>query len=358
MLRLFKHRRRVNQRPKLTREERAKLEMIVSLLNEHSQPNINALMPIVRDLKPMSLAIKQNGFAIARELAAALPIPLDTVAQHVGLASKASVQSDLESEWAAHWCAELKIPVTYHRKIWEYVFVLQALHDHDCLQPGRRGLGFGCGTEPVISYFAKRGIDVTVTDLPAEDDRSKAWSVTNQHSASADAAFDGKIVDRATFDRHVRFRPVDMNHIPQDLANFDFCWSICAMEHLGSIQQGLDFVRNALGTLQPGGVAVHTTEHNIDPSGPTIDNWVVNLFQRRHFEVLAETLAEEGHEVAHLDFSLGDGPMDRFVDLPPWPHESSEAINEWLGPQQHLKLAIDGFVATCFGLIVRKNARP
>jgi len=31
--------------------------------------------------------------------------------------------------------------------------------------------------------------------------------------------------------------------LPADLTGFDFCWSICALEHLGTIAQGLDFIK-------------------------------------------------------------------------------------------------------------------
>ena len=42
----------------------------------------------------------------------------------------------------------------------------------------------------------------------------------------------------ARFDQLVTFRPVDMTAIPDDLAGFDFCWSSCALEHLGSLAAG------------------------------------------------------------------------------------------------------------------------
>jgi hypothetical protein len=109
-----------------------------------------------------------------------------------------------------------------------------------------------------------------------------------------------------------------------------------------------------VGTLKPGGIAIHTTELNINASGQTIDNWPTVLFQRRHFEELAARLTAQGHAVAPLDFSLGDKPMDRFVDLPPWPHDLPPEMNAWLGSPAHLKLSVDGFVSTCFGIVVKR----
>lgn len=295
------------------------------------------------------------GYSLARQLAAALP-PCETSGPvRVGLASKLSTQSDMESAWARHWCAELKIPLVYHRKLWEFAYVLQAIHESGSMRVGARGLGFGCGVEAISSYLASKGVSILATDLPAKHAAAKGWAATGQHITGLDKAFHLHLVDRALFDHLVRFREVDMNKVPEDLRDYDFCWSICALEHLGSIERGLQFIERSMGTLRPGGIAVHTTEFNLRQDGPTIDNkWTV-LFQRPHIEALAERLQAQGHKVAPLDFHPGDGAMDRFVDLPPWSHRMPPDLGALLGPQYHLKLAIGGHIATCFGIVIRKG---
>ena len=342
-------------RPRIGVADSDKLRLLLSLLNDRSQPNLNALACAVRNIDILALNIKALGYDLARQLQDALPIPVETEARHVGLGWKPSVQRDLETDWAAHWCRELRIPLFYHRKLWELAFVLQALYDQGQLRPGTRGLGFGCGNEPLPSYFASLGIESLVTDLAADDTFSSGWRATRQHVASLDQAFQPHLVDRARFDALVRFQPVDMNRIPDDLTGFDFCWSICALEHLGSIANGLAFVEHSLAPLRPGGTAVHTTEFNINPDGRTIDNWPTVLFQRRHLEMLAARLRAGGHIVASLDFTTGDQPLDRFVDLPPWHDGTWEHVSRDLGQPAHMKVAIDGFVATCYGLIVTKS---
>jgi len=338
----------------LAQTDREKLEMLLSLVNSNSQPNLNALMRVARNVEPMSLSIKQFGYSLARQLAAALPPPGPTEARHVGLGSKVSTQADIESDWVAHWCAQMGAAVVYHRKVWELCYALQAVYENGCLREGARALGFGCGQEVLPSYFAAHGIAITATDLPAEEAQAAGWAATHQHAAHLDQAFHPHLVTRETFDRLVSLRFVDMNAIPKDLTGYDFCWSICALEHLGSIRKGLEFIENSIATLKPGGIAVHTTELNINASGQTIDNWPTVLFQRHHFEELAARLTAQGHMVAPLDFSLGDRPMDRFVDLPPWEHDLSPDMNAWLGQPAHLKLSVDGFVSTCFGIVVKR----
>ena len=185
---------------------------------------------------------------------------------------------------------------------------------------------------------------------------TKAWSVTAQHTKSLEQAFHSHLVDRKTFLEQTNLRFVDMNRIPEDLKDYNFCWSICALEHVGSIRQGLEFIENSLETLRPGGLAVHTTEFNFLNDEETIDNWGTVLFQRKHFLDVSNHLRGMGHYVADLDFDVGNKPMDKFIDLPPYDHDFSDYMKSiWAGKQQHVKLAIDGFASTCFGLIIRKG---
>jgi hypothetical protein len=58
--------------------------------------------------------------------------------------------------------------------------------------------------------------------------------------------------------------------------------------------------------------------------------------------------------VAEFDFSLGDGPLDRFIDMPPFPHDVPADMKAWLGDPSHLKIAFDGLVLTCIGIAIRK----
>lgn len=327
---------------------------LLARVNGQSQPNINALRQIANLIEPLSLNIKQLGYGLARDLAAALPHARETRARHVGLRSSLAIQSAIESDWAAHWCRELRVAIVYHRKIWELCFVLQVLHEAGMIRDGMRGLGFGCGSEPLPSYLAAHGVRVTVTDLAPDRAAQRGWVHSGQHATGPDQAFMPHLVSRTDFDRRVAMRYVDMNAIPDDLAGYDFCWSICALEHLGSIAHGLAFIENALNTLKPGGVAVHTTEYNIRDDGPTIDNWPSVAFQRKHMEGLAARLRCQGHQVAPFDFTLGDGPLDRFVDMPPYSQDLPEEVNNWLDVPMHLKLAVDGIVVTCIGLIIRK----
>lgn len=246
--------------------------------------------------------------------------------------------------WFSFWTDRLGEVLRYHRKLWEFVFICQVLHERGALRTGARGLGFGVGSEPLSAYFISRGCRITATDMAVEQAEAAGWTQTAEHAAGIDALRRPNLCDDAVFEAGVEFRNVDMNHIPDDLTGYDFCWSACAFEHLGSIEHGLAFVERSIATLKPGGWAVHTTELNLSSNVDTVAEGGTVLFRRRDMEELAERLRAAGHEVLPLDFDAGDGPVDRFVDIAPYRHEP------------HLKLALEGYATTSFGVIVRRGA--
>jgi hypothetical protein len=331
------------------------MRALMAILNDQSQPNMNALVEATRNLDFLALNVKAMGYELAHQLGKTLrrdPPPEPGMA-HLG--TKLCTQADIESDWFAYWCDKLRMHPIYHRKLWEFAYLLQVLHETGMLRAGLKGLGFGCGSEPMASYFASLGMRAHITDLPPDDARSAGWAINNEHAPNLLHAHHASLVDRETFLRQVTYQNVDMNDIPADLVGYDFCWSICALEHLGSIKQGLTFIENSLDTLRLGGVAIHTAEFNLNPDGPTIDNWITVLFQRRHIEALAERLERQGHKVAAMNFDPGNGVLDRFIDLPPWHDSTQGMLSAGLGQPLHLKVAADGFACTCIGIVVRKR---
>ncbi len=269
--------------------------------------------------------------------------------------SKLCTQADIESDWAIFWANELKWPSVYHRKFWELLYVTQSLWSAGKLVSGARGLGFGCGAESLPSLFAKYGATILATDLPASRPEAEVWSAGGQHASSVEALRKRAICPDEKRLETIEFRPLDMNDIDRDLdGGFDFCWSLCALEHLGSIDKGFDFIRNSLRTLKPGGVAVHTTEFTFDP-GPVRDNNPCVLFTKDRLVEFAERLRREGFTVAEFDFSPGDGDLDGFADIPLLPAQTAHIARS--RSLLHLKICIDGYVCTSVGLTVTAPGR-
>jgi hypothetical protein len=65
---------------------------------------------------------------------------------------------------------------------------------------------------------------------------------------------------------------------------YDFLWSSCALEHLGSLDAGLDFVVNAMDLLKPGGTAIHTTEFNLSSDDETLTSGPCVIYRRRDID--------------------------------------------------------------------------
>ncbi len=110
-----------------------------------------------------------------------------------------------------------------------------------------------------------------------------------------------------------------MNHLPDDLRGFDFTWSSCALEHLGTLAAGTDFVVAQMDCLRPGGVAVHTTEYLVssDDSPATVEEGGTVFYRRSDIADLVDELHRAGHAI-DMDYTLGTTPDDVHIDVAPY----------------------------------------
>ena len=150
-----------------------------------------------------------------------------------------------------------------------------------------------------------------------------------------------EIVSDDVLNALVEPREVDMNAIPEDLGRFDLVWSCCALEHLGSPRAGLDFVLETLRLLNPGGIAVHTTELELTRRESTADYGNIVVYRLADLESLVEEIRARGFEITTNWYVSLETPIDRFVCPPP--HVSP-----------HLKLLLGESVTTSVGLIVSR----
>lgn len=251
----------------------------------------------------------------------------------------------LQAGWYKRWCSELKEEPKFHRKQWEFVYVMQALWERGCIQKNKRGLVFAVGTEPGPSIFANYGCDILATDIFPEKGKAMGWTDANQLCFGIESLNTRGLCDDRTLKERIRYRPVDMNAIPADLVDFDFNWSSCSFEHLGSIDKGIAFLKNQLQTLKPGGWAVHTTEYNISSDDQTIEKGDTVVFRKRDIDKVVAELRNMGHFVEEIDFSLGGEKEDFQVDF--LPHQQ----------KVHLKLQLGTYIVTSIGLIIQKKEK-
>jgi len=218
--------------------------------------------------------------------------------------------------------------------------ISQALLESGVLIPGKYGLGFGVSKEPLPSLFASFGCNITVTDQIANEETLKEWEIV----VSCKALNDRNICSQELFDNLVEFYNVDMKNIPKSLfEKYDFIWSSWALEHIDTLQDGLDFIYSSLNCLKPGGWAIHTTEYNISSNDHTLVSKPC-VYRRCDIEAMKKKLEKDGNYVEFIDFERGDMEFDRYIDKPPY------------GDSPHINLAVDDLTnATSIIIMVRKG---
>lgn len=176
--------------------------------------------------------------------------------------------------------------------------ICEALDKHRCLRPGKKGLGFGVGTEQLISVFASMGASIVATDQ-APDDESMAWD-NGQLAHGKESLYYPKIIDRKSFDELVSFQHHDMNkYDPSFKDAFDFCWSNCVIGHVGSMKKSELYLKRHAKYLKYGGISVFTTELNISSHTKTVDRdsgtiiWRLSDLLRVFTEMLEEDMVAD-----------------------------------------------------------------
>lgn len=242
------------------------------------------------------------------------------------------------------WCDEMNEKLVLHRKQWEFVFVMEVLSQKNKLAPGNAGVGFGVGTEPLPAVFAKYGCNIMATDQDVADAQKQGWTDTNEHSSQIDMLKHNGIISFKDFSEHVTFEAADMLKIPERFDNqFDFTWSCCSLEHIGSIDNSIDFILNSVKCLKPGGVAVHTTEFNLSSDVRTIETGPTIYFRKKDVERLIERAEKMGYIVTSVNYNPGTEKLDQYIDLPPYKKVP------------HFKL-LHMYVTTSIGIIIEKPA--
>ena len=231
-----------------------------------------------------------------------------------------------------------------HRKLWEWCAIAQSLDERGMFGKDKVGMGFAVGQEPLTSLFAAMGVKIIASDF-SDENAHKAWAESGQFAASLEAVRWPGLISEGEFRERVTYQNVDMRDLSTlPRGNLDFLWSSCAFEHLGSLDIGLQFVRNAMECLRPGGIAVHTTEYNVSSNDTTIETGDSVIYRRRDIEGFDRSLRLIGCAIEQLDFEPGAEQHDIAFDFPPY----------YTHGRQHVKLNIADHISTSLLMIIRK----
>lgn len=236
--------------------------------------------------------------------------------------------------------------IVLRRKVWEWVYIIQVLQYYKMLGEGKKGIGFAVGKEPLPSYFAKNHTDVLASDLGAYEENAKDWVNTNQHSSgNLKELWYGNICPEQLFDKHVKYRDINMNDLPADEKDYDFCWSSCAIEHVGDLEKSKLFLKKMLNVLKSGGVAVHTTEFNLSSDNTTIEYGDSVIYRRKDIEEMKKWFRKNGHYM-ETSYKRAKTEGNCYVDIGPFESEYKP---------YHLTLVANGYIETSFAIIVIKD---
>lgn len=263
------------------------------------------------------------------------------------LAGRLATFDELSSPESAAVLQMLGLPPNRrHRKLWEFVFIVRALEAAGMLEPGKRGLVFAAGEEPLISLFASKGVEIVATDMDAEGARRAGW-VNGQFTGSRDKLFYPDLVSWDDFDRLVSYETADMNHIPPHLfGQFDFVWTTCSLEHVGSVLLAQRFAINSMEVLKPGGMALHTTEFTLSSLSHKFEGPYYCIFRKSDMDALASSLRKLRFHVPDIYYHAGSSKLDQTPDLPRY------------DKNRHIKLLLDGHVVTSIGWTAIKSKKP
>jgi hypothetical protein len=264
--------------------------------------------------------------------------------------SHSLIIKDFSSDWYKKWAKELKQDKDHldnhslrANKFWQNAVLVQALWERGVVKKGNFGLGFGVGTERLPALFAKYGVKITATDQDFKQQKAKHWA-KYELATGIQSLNKLEICDKKAFSNQLTYIQVDMNDIPKKLYyKYDFLWSNCALGHLGSIKEGLNFIIESLNCLKPGGWAVHTTELNILSLRSTADNNSnVVIFRLLDIYRLQLKLVKLGYEVSVFNLNYGNTPEDKRISISP------KFGNDFS------KIQVMGYLATQIILLVHK----
>jgi hypothetical protein len=245
-----------------------------------------------------------------------------------------------------------------HRKQWEFYVIYKKLLEYLGDFNYKKGLGFAVGQEVIVPLFLNLNADITATDLNTNDSDALAWINSNEHISNG---FD-KYVDSGYIKKDIlnkcNFDFINMNNIPSKylMNEYNFIWSSCALEHLGSLQNGLNYIINSLKCLKKGGIAVHTTEYNFKSNDNTLQTSGCVSYRKKDIEWLICEIEKLGYYIEPINFNRNDNIVNNYID--PFPYIGSTSaiffdVNNYDILKSHINLNIEGHCSTSIYIVIQ-----
>jgi hypothetical protein len=264
---------------------------------------------------------------------------------------------DFLTEEYEQFCNLISEQKRIHRKQWEFYIIYKKLLHHLGNFNKKKGLGFAVGQEALVPLFLNLNADITASDLDTCDTESSGWINTNQHISNGFNKYvsSGYITNEVL--SKCKFEFINMNNIPNRflMQDYDFIWSSCALEHLGSIENGLNYIINSLKCLKKGGIAVHTTEYNFKSNDITLETRGCVSYRKKDIEYLISKIVNLGYYVEPINYNRNDNAINNHVDEFPYIGSTSAIFfdsNNYNLLKSHINLNIEGHCSTSIYIVI------
>jgi len=208
-----------------------------------------------------------------------------------------------DADLAAVIDRELREPARFHRKQWEFGMIFLALKRQGVLRGNAHGLSMGGGRERLLYAVANHVEHITVTDLYSPD---TDWLCARTDNPDLFVKSDPPIPTDVSRISALR---ADMRDLPFPSDSIDFCYSTCALEHIGGRDDFLRHFHEVYRVLRDDGIYVFTTEFHFgnetieDPQN-VIFSWEYLLDLFTHQRLVPEHLfgARMAHHAANTPY--------------------------------------------------------
>ena len=243
---------------------------------------------------------------------------------------------------------ELRETPRFHRKQWESAMIFLALKERRKLNSNAMGLSMGGGKELIAYALAPHTKQLVITDL---------YEMNTEWDCAKTDDPDSYIRRNKPFpvdDAKLAAQRMDMRDLRFADKTFDFCYSTCAIEHIGGTHDFLRHFNEVARVLKEDGVYVFTTEILFVTTTIRDDhNYVFSLEELR--ELLASSnLATEEPFDARLSAHTANYPQPS--TLKQLAHAGPDAlVQKVLQEGPHIQLLRGKHPFTCGIIVARKR---
>jgi SAM-dependent methyltransferase len=243
---------------------------------------------------------------------------------------------------------ELRETARFHRKQWEFAMIFLTLKKLGFVRDDKIGLSLGGGNERVLYSIANHVKKLYVTDLY---DENTTWDCAR----TVDPDEFIKLSKPFNYDENkIKALRMDMRKLDFEDNTFDFCYSSCAVEHIGDFEDFINHFNEVYRCLKNDGVYVFTTE--ISFSDVTIKDPNNYIFSSAYLNRIIEQIRLTPESDPYIAISGHSANLPFPSNISNLCYENGKTLSENLLKKfPHLTLIRGKYPFTSIQLVLRKQ---